>query len=237
MSQQIVEINLHGQLGELFGPTWKLAISSASEAINAINILTNGALYRFLGSDTQAKAPYRILLNQEDFISSQPLDSIDNCIENVKQSNLVLKNPSLKTIDIVPVLEGAKKFITVILGALMVIAGIVLLATGYGAIFGVPLLLGGLGLLATGIIGLLAKPPSFNDFGSSKGSYLFSGPQNITNEGGGAPIGYGRLLVGSQVIAASYNIYDVPADEKVTSLAVTTQGATNGDAQRITVIS
>ena len=37
-------------------------------------------------------------------------------------------------------------------------------------------------------------------------SYLFSGPTNVLNEGGPVPIGYGRLMVGSQVIMASYEV-------------------------------
>ena len=35
-------------------------------------------------------------------------------------------------------------------------------------------------------------------------SYLFSGPVNVINEGGPVPIGYGRLIVGSQVIMSTY---------------------------------
>ena len=37
---------------------------------------------------------------------------------------------------------------------------------------------------------------------------LFAGPQNIVGEGGPVPVGYGRLVVGSQVISASYVIRD-----------------------------
>ena len=37
-------------------------------------------------------------------------------------------------------------------------------------------------------------------------SYLFSGPVNVLNEGGPVPIGYGRLIVGSQVIMSAYGV-------------------------------
>ena len=63
----------------------------------------------------------------------------------------------------------------------------------------------------------LMKPPKFDDFReieeTRKGqSYLFSGPQNTVNEGGPIPLGYGRVLVGSQVVAQSYEVYYENAD-------------------------
>ena len=40
-------------------------------------------------------------------------------------------------------------------------------------------------------------------------SYLFNGPVNIINEGGPVPIGYGRLIVGSQTIMSAYDVRKV----------------------------
>ena len=37
-------------------------------------------------------------------------------------------------------------------------------------------------------------------------SYLFNGPVNVLNDGGPVPIGYGRVIVGSQVVMAAYAI-------------------------------
>ena len=66
----------------------------------------------------------------------------------------------------------------------------------------------GFGLLAGGISMLLAKPPKFDDFREIEStkkstSYLFGGPTNTANEGGPIPVGYGRLIAGSQVIQTS----------------------------------
>ena len=47
--------------------------------------------------------------------------------------------------------------------------------------------------------------------GGGKQSYLFNGPINVTNEGGPVPVGYGRLIVGSQVTYASYEVTRVDA--------------------------
>jgi predicted phage tail protein len=70
---------------------------------------------------------------------------------------------------------------------------------------------------------LLAEDPPMPDFRSIVNpssdptqlakSYLFSGPTNVMNEGGAVPMGYGRLMVGSQVIMASYDIRYVNVDE------------------------
>lgn len=72
------------------------------------------------------------------------------------------------------------------------------------------LIIAGIGLIAAGVMVLLSKPPKFDDFRESggyaqkKASYLFDGPANTIREGGPVPVGYGRLLVGSQVIQTDY---------------------------------
>ncbi len=57
----------------------------------------------------------------------------------------------------------------------------------------------------------MSSPPKFEDFREIDGStgrtsYLFNGPENTTQEGGPVPVGYGQLIIGSQVISASYVI-------------------------------
>ena len=64
----------------------------------------------------------------------------------------------------------------------------------------------------------MAKPPKFDDFreieeGKKKVSYLFDGPTNAANEGGPVPVGYGRLIVGSQVIQTSQDIIQKKVEE------------------------
>ena len=68
------------------------------------------------------------------------------------------------------------------------------------------LIMAGIALLAAGVMNLLSKPPKPGAVGTSVGSYMFNGPQNTSEEGNPVPIGYGRLVVGSQLIAASYDI-------------------------------
>ena len=128
--------------------------------------------------------------------------------ESVCQSELML-NRKLKRLDIVPVIEGGI--------AAPILMGIGLM--GAGMLAGLPLLIMvGLGLVISGMANLLAKPPEYEEFREftdvkTKGSYLFAGPQNSVKEGGPVPIGYGRLLVGSQLVGASYNISYVTAED------------------------
>lgn len=213
----MVKITLHGDLGEKIGKEWILDVESVNEGINAIDILSENKLYKYLQQKEQAQSPYRVLINGEDFISEEKLDDIKKP-ENVRNSNLIIKINNLKTIDIIPIIEGAGKIGNIIFGVILIIVGIILFATGYGAGFGVLAITTGLGLIVTGVLGLLARPPDFEDpNGVGKSSYLFNGPQNVVREGGPVPIGYGRLLLGSQVIAASYDIYDVSSVEQVIS--------------------
>jgi predicted phage tail protein len=78
-----------------------------------------------------------------------------------------------------------------------------------------------LGLVALGVSMLLMKPPPMvspqaianpsadfeasPDSGGGEPSYTFNGPVNTIGEGGPVPIGYGRLIIGSQQIFSSYD--------------------------------
>jgi len=73
----------------------------------------------------------------------------------------------------------------------------------------------GIGLVAAGVANLLTPDPEFDDFreveGGGRAPYTFSGPQNVIREGGPVFVGYGRLLVGSQVIQAATDHFDEDA--------------------------
>lgn len=62
--------------------------------------------------------------------------------------------------------------------------------------------------LATGfIMRALFKPPKPEEEKQTK-SFLFSGGQNVAQQGVAVPLGYGRLLVGSVVVSATMNHVD-----------------------------
>ena len=77
---------------------------------------------------------------------------------------------------------------------------------------GLALVAAGIGLMSAGIANLLTPMPEFDDFrqieGGGRPSYLFSGPANVIREGGPVFVGYGQLLVGSQVIQSTIETVD-----------------------------
>ncbi len=223
MKHNLVEVKLHGNIFPNLKNLYKLAVRSVSEAIHAVNMISRNHFYKTLLENDKKGIKYRVLINGRDFVSTEPLTT--NNLEKIKESELVMQLSNLQTIDIVPVVEGADSDIgAIIAGVLLVVVGIVVGVvagwTGIGGVFAGALIVGGLGLVAAGVINLLSSPPKFEDFreigGGGRVSYLFSGPQQTVNEGGPVPLGYGRLLIGSHVISASYEISEVSAKERLT---------------------
>ena len=205
MSSGLVEIKLHGALGAEIGDTWNLCVNSIPEALRAIHVNCHGRLFPYFFEAEKRREKYQILVDDKEIDAS---DIDPNNFESVCNSELML-NRKFEKLDIVPVIEGGI--------AAPILMGIGLM--GAGMMAGLPLLIMvGLGLVISGMANLLAKPPDYEEFREftdvkSKGSYLFSGPQNTVREGGPVPVGYGRLLVGSQLVGASYDISYVDADD------------------------
>ena len=200
----LAKVNFHGNLGKRLGrKSWNLSISSVREAFHAVNTLTERKLSKIFLADHEKRLRYQVKIN------NKPIDSSninpDN-IQTILDSELCI-NTKIETIDIIPLLEGSGNKV---MGVIMTVVGVVLIASGQVA--------AGLALLSAGASVLLSKPPKFDDFreieeGKKKVSYLFDGPTNAANEGGPVPIGYGRLIVGSQVIQTSQDIIQKKIEE------------------------
>ena len=217
MNNNLVSIRLLGDLGKNVGEKWNFNVESVQEAIHAINTMTGNKFTDYFVKNNKLSAKYRVLINGRDFQSPESEINEKNW-EIIHKSELVMKKKNLKTIDIVPILEsagGSGGIFAVILGVVLIIVGAILLPLGIGAF----LIVAGLGILAAGVAFMLAKPPSFGKFRdpdrAGGQSYLFGGPVNTIGEGGPVPVGYGRLIVGSQVISSSYKIVDYQVPWKV----------------------
>lgn len=214
----MVDVELHGILTEKIRKSkWKLDVRSASEAIRAIEINTK-QLYKTLIDLDKENIKYRVLINKKDFKCLKNEDEIKDDLDKVLNSNLLTsyEESELKSVDIIPVIEGGGGFFNAIAGIFLAVVGVALLFLPGTQILGAALLIAGIGLAASGFLSLLSSPPPYvapefsapNVAGSKGGggkSYLFDGPTNTAGEGGPIPIGYGRLLVGSKTISASYN--------------------------------
>lgn len=216
----LVRVTLHGDLGDKVGKIYELDVKSPAEAIRAVEICSKRKFYKYLSTKEKRGAKYQILINESPFLSEEPFDEVENLdINKLKETELYAKRKDLKSIDIIPVIEGSggggnsqnKGILGVVLGIVLIIAGIVFIATPFGA----PLIVAGIGLTIAGIAVLISSPPEMGDFGDlekKRQSYLFGGPANRINEGGPVPIGYGRVLVGSQTISSAYYIKSVSLD-------------------------
>ena len=220
-SPNIVRIKFHGNLGKrLKKDTWNLAVESVSEAFYAVDTMSKRNLVKCLIEDSEKQLQYQVKVDNK-LIDTSEIDP--EKLSTIENSELCIKR-KIKTIDIIPLLEGSGGGG----GGLMAIVGILLIVAtgGLGAIaagktltamqtFG---LMAGMALVNGGISMMLAKPPKFDDFREieqtkKSTSYLFGGPVNTANEGGPVPVGYGRLIAGSQVIQSSLNTRELTVQE------------------------
>ena len=217
----LVNVKIHGVLADQLGRSeWRLAVNSVGEAVRAIEC-NSQKLYKQLMENDKKNIKYRILINEKDFLMEEGKDP--ESLDDIFESELVLEKNNLKSIDIVPVIEGSDDIMSII----TIVVGIALIATGMGAGLGMgivvksagmkaALVMGGIGLVAAGVTNLLTPMPKFGDFreieGGGSRSYIFNGPENTIREGGPVFVGYGRLLIGSHVIQSALDTVDTDAE-------------------------
>jgi predicted phage tail protein len=201
MKKELSTITFHGFLAKaLPKKKWSLNIKSVAEAFRAVNILTKQKLNKALEGNSPSTQRYRVIVNGKA-LSNSHVDHEKNP-SKITESNLNIRR-KIETIDVVPVVEGSDfmdVFMT-ILGIILIVAGIIV-----GGPWGAAMVMAGLGLLAAGISNLLSKPPDTGDIEETSQSYLFAGPTNVVGEGRAIPLGYGTLRIGTQRVAASFEV-------------------------------
>ncbi len=194
-------VKLHGKLGRFVGKDeWKLNVSSVGEAMHAVNSQSNDSIRKFFLKRENMYSGYDVLINN---VKTNPS-------ENVKFNDLTIIRDDIERIDIIPVLEGS---------AFGSWAGILMGGVGLFYSNSPSAALTSIMLMVMGVSNLLSEPPKLPeqkaianpsiDPTKLANSYLFNGPVNTINEGGPVPLGYGRLIIGSQVIMASHSIRKV----------------------------
>jgi predicted phage tail protein len=239
----MTSITLHGEIAEQVGrESWNLKVNSIKEALRAIQVLSKGKLLKYLIGAAEKSVEYKVLVNKREIMNPENI-SLEKP-ESILNSELVMINEKLETLDIVPIIKGAGGGggNSTTKGVLALVLGVILIASGIGAAGGVTflgmagaaggtgatvlsgaLIGAGIGLAVTGVTLLMMSPPKFEDFrkiqqDGSKPSYLFDGPSNVIGEGGPVPIGYGRMKIGSQTVEVSVN--NVEMDTKSTAADV-----------------
>jgi predicted phage tail protein len=181
----MTEISIEGKLGRELGSHWKLKVRNFVELFNALEANTN-KLRKYL--DGHRREYWAIFVNDE----------------RVDPSSFLHSNIKNKKIKIIPILAGAAASVAVaIVGAmgiesalLVMVLEFVLTAIISTAIsFGLSLLLAK--LLKTD------DPKAVNTT-----SFIFSSPENVTQQGQVVPVGYGRIKVGSTTISVGLTNVD-----------------------------
>ena len=219
-SPNIVRVKFHGHLGKrLKKKTWNLAVESVSEAFHAVDTMSKRNLVKCMIEDSEKQLQYQVKVNNNP-IDTSAINPEE--LSTIQESELCIKR-KMKTIDIIPVLEGSGGggggIFSAIIGILLIVtAPWLAVALGGAQAMTAAIVLAGLTMVAGGISMLLAKPPKFEDFREIEStkkstSYLFGGPTNTANEGGPVPIGYGRLIAGSQIIQMSLTTREMTVEE------------------------
>ncbi|PWC73966.1 phage tail protein [Azospirillum sp. TSH64] len=220
----MARIHLHGALGRQFGRLADYQVRDAAEAIRALaaNHPDFEKIFR--------EGSYRLVRGPRS------RGGIDLTLDTL---TLGLGNADLH---IIPVPAGAKNGGAgkAIMGALVMVVAVAasIPSGGTSLALGAEVTIGGVGLSVTygsvalfgasmmlsGISQMLSPTPKAN-LPDSKQSYLFSGPVNVTEQGGSVPLVYGRCWVGSTVISSGMDTEQVgtvqpqPAASAVTAVS------------------
>lgn len=186
-------VKLYGELGKQFGTIHRLAIKTPAEAVRALSVNFPGFEKHLIESGKQNVA-YQVKVDGREIDEAE------------------LKYPMSREIHFTPVIQGAgSSTAKLIIGAVLIVAGIVITAYGGGAVGG-PMINVGIGFMIGGVVQMLSPVPKAQEPAEDAlhtPSYVFNGPVNTTAQGQPVPIGYGRLIVGGAVISAGIVIDDL----------------------------
>lgn len=196
-------IRLYGELGKKYGKVHKMHVASVSEAVRALCANFKDFKQHIIDSDKRI-AGYEVW------------DGKTNLSEDDKEQFHLQGNGDIK---IIPRIHGASNAARIVVGVVLIIASwyaggaagwAYLGATGYGMATAAFYM--GTSLVLSGITGMMTKTSSGMSLDSSAEnteSYIFSGALNTTKQGNPVHVGYGKMVVGSQVISASLTTADI----------------------------
>jgi len=187
------KILLYGELGNRFGREHYFSVRTASEAIQAMCV-------NFPGFKAMLRDAHKYGVGFKVFVGRNSLS---------KESEASLPSSEKETIRITPAVFGSGAVARILVGAVLVVAGILItpLSGGVGSYAiatGASLILGGIAQL----LSPSPEPPKAGDVSGNNQSFIFSGPQNVSRQGGAVAVGYGRMMVGSTVISAGIESSD-----------------------------
>lgn len=221
---QMTTVRLYGPLGAKFGRVHRLAITSAAEAVRAL--------------DTQIKGFGQYLTGSKDRGVGYAVFYGDN---NIGKEELRTYSGG-REIRIAPVLFGSKRagIFQIVLGVVLIAAAVIAApATGgsslvaaftqggfWGAVagMGASMVLGGIATMLTP----MPKGISSRDSDVTKNPH-FNGPVNTVAQGSCVPVLHGELIVGSKVASASITISETSYNPRLGGIGSGGSGISKND--------
>lgn len=197
MQEVMTRIELGGQLGKLFGKIHHRMIRTTHEAGKSLAVTING-FEQYMISSQKRGMTYAVFRGKKNL-------GIDDLGYPVTGD----------VIRIMPVIIGSKKagLLQTILGAVLVVVGVVVTGLSYGwaAPVGGALTSAGVGLMAGGVIQMLSPQPAglaSKQDADNQASYAFGGVTNTAAQGYPVPLLYGKRRVGGAIISAGIYVED-----------------------------
>lgn len=195
---RLTTIRLYGALGARFGRVHRLAVQTSAEAVKALCINLDG-LESYLLNAKKNGMTFAVFRGKRNI----GIEDYQNLAGN-------------SDIRIAPVIEGAKKagLFQTILGAVMIVAGIVVTGMTFGSagVIGAGMVSAGIGMMAGGIYQMLSPQPKGlqgRDDPDNKPSYAFGGSVNTLAMGNPVALLYGEREIGGAIISAGIVAEDI----------------------------
>lgn len=195
---RLTTIRLYGALGARFGRVHKLAVQTSAEAVKALCINLDG-LESYLMNAKKNGMTFAVFRGKRNI-------GVDDFKDLSGDSD----------IRIAPVMEGAKKagLFQTILGAVLVVAGIVVTGMSFGSagVVGAGMISAGIGMMAGGVFQMLSPQPKGlqgRDDPDNKPSYAFGGSVNTLAMGNPVALLYGEREIGGAIISAGIVAEDI----------------------------
>lgn len=193
----MTEIHLGGVLGSTFGKVHYRLISKVHEATIALSATVDG-FGAFMRSSKKRGLTYAVFRGKKNL----GLDDLGFPVTK-------------EVIKIMPIIIGSKKagLLQTILGAVLVVVGVVVTGLSYGwaAPAGGALISAGIGLMAGGVIQMLSPQTpglSSKQDADNQASYAFGSPTNTAAQGYPVPLLYGQRRIGGAIISAGIYVED-----------------------------
>lgn len=179
-------IKLYGILAKKFGKEFHLAVDNTREAMRALSVQVPGFEHFMLHAHEQG-LEFAVFQDKQN-ISETELDM----------------NTSAKVIKVVPKVKGAggDGILQTILGAVMVVVGVVAMA--YGQAWGANLVGAGIGMMVGGVAMMLMPKIDNQDQNQdgNKANKGFGGAVTTVAQGNPVPVLYGQREVGGFIASA-----------------------------------